>query len=231
MKPKEILDDFVAMTTDVSVLLRELCIVALFCLLFFAPDTFKSLLTRIGISKVSTVFGDIDVSSTGGAVANLNHGLTQSIDRLQQIQATATDPQAKSDVGQVTDYLKSLQQQAQTVDDTLKTTVVNQQAAAEQASPHMAKPSGWLYLGNVSKDLAHWSGDTSKNVVPANLSPQLTVAQKFGAASTAYLRDAATGGKVIGIVRAGDQVQVAAAPTCTASIAGGDVCWVKVQPL
>jgi hypothetical protein len=231
MKPKEVLDDCVGVTTDVSVLLRELCIVALFCLLFFAPDTFKSLLTRIGISQVSTAFGTIDVSSTGATVSNLNHGLTQSIDRLQQIQASATDPQAKSDVGQVTDYLKSLQQQAQTVDDTIKTTVVNQQAAAEKAAPHLAKPAGWLYMGDVSKDLTHWSGDTSKNVVPANLSPQLTVGEKFNAASTAYLRDAATGGKVIGVVRANDQVQVSAVPTCSASIAGGDVCWVKVQPL
>ena len=63
MRIKEVLDDLVGTTTDVSVLLREACIVALFCMLFFAPDSFKSLLTRIGISKVSTVFGDIDVAS------------------------------------------------------------------------------------------------------------------------------------------------------------------------
>lgn len=229
MKTKEILNDMVSITTDFSVLLRELCIVALFCLLFFAPDTFKSLLTRIGISKVSTVFGDIDVSNAGGAVSSLNHGLSESIDRLQQIQST--DPQAKSDVAKVTDYLKDLQQQAQTADDTIKTTIVNQQAAAEQASPHLAKPPGWIFMGNVDKDQTHWTGDTSKNVVPANLPPKLTVGQKFNVATTAYLRDATVKGKVLGVVRANEQVQVTAAPTCTPSIAGGNTCWVKVQPL
>ncbi len=231
MKPKELLHDFVDITTDFSVLLREVCIVALFCLLFFAPDTFKSLLTRIGISKVSTVFGDIDVSSTGAAVANLNHGLSESIDRLQQIQSTSSDPQAKNDVSKVTDYLKGLQQQAQTADDSIKTTLVNQQAAAEQAAPHAAKASGWIFIGSVDKDQTHWTGETSKNVVPANLSPKLTVGQKFTLAATAYLRDAATGGKVTGVVRANQQVQVMTAPTCSASIAGGEVCWVKIQPL
>jgi hypothetical protein len=230
MKPKETLDDLVGITTDFSVLLREVCIVALFWLLFFSPNTFKTMLTSIGISKVSTAFGDIDVSSTGVAVANLDHGLAESIDRLTQIQTNASDPQAKSDVGQVTDYLKSLQQQAQSADDTIKTTIVNQQAAAEQAAPHLAKPAGWIYIGMVSKDLAHWSGSTAKNVVPANISPQLTAGEKFNVATTAYLRDAASGGKVIGVVKANEVVQVSAVPTCTASIAGGDVCWVKVQP-
>jgi hypothetical protein len=229
MKPKEALDDFVGITTDVSVLLREICIVALFCMLFFAPDTFKSLLTRIGISKVSTVFGDIDVSTAGGTVSTLNHGLAESIDRLQQIQSTSSDPLAKNDVAKVADYLKDLQQQAQTADETIKTSIGNQQAAAEQASPHLAKPPGWIYLGNVDKDQT--SGDTSKNVVPASLSPKLTVGQKFNVAVTAYLRDSNVKGKVIGVVRANDQVQVAATPVCTASIAGGNVCWVKVQPL
>jgi hypothetical protein len=53
MKVKQFLDDLVGTTTDVSVLLREACIVALFCILFFAPETFKSLLSRIGIHRLS----------------------------------------------------------------------------------------------------------------------------------------------------------------------------------
>lgn len=227
MRIKELLDDLVGTTTDVSVLLREACIVALFCMLFFAPDTFKSLLTRIGISKVSTVFGDIDVASAGGTVANLNRGLKDSIDRLQQIQSTSNDPQATADVGKVTDYLKNLQQEAETTDQTIKTTIVNQAAAAPAAA--MPK-TGWLFAGNVDKDKQHWVGTTT-NVVPANLSPNLTVNEKFNAATTAYLRDNFTGGKVIGVVKANEQVQVMAQPQCVAAIAGGYFCWVQVQLL
>ncbi len=94
MNDKSLLHDLVGITTDVSVLLREICIVALFCLLFFAPVTFKSLLTRVGISKVPTLFGDIDVNGAAGTVATLNRGLSDTIERLQEIQSTFSDPQA-----------------------------------------------------------------------------------------------------------------------------------------
>ena len=62
MGDKSPLHEFVGMTTDVSVLLRELCVVALFCLLFFWPDVFKVRLTRLGVSKVTTPVGEIDIN-------------------------------------------------------------------------------------------------------------------------------------------------------------------------
>jgi hypothetical protein len=228
MKVKQFLDDLVGTTTDVSVLLREACIVALFCILFFAPETFKNLLGRIGISKVSTAFGDIDVASAGGSVANINRGLSDSIAKLQEIQSTSSDGEAKDSVAKVTDYLKGLQQEAETTDESIKTTLVNQQAAAPAPT---AKVSGYLFLGKADKDQLHWVGDGAKNVVPATLSPKLTVGEKFNVAIPAYLRDAPSGGKVIGVVRSNAQVQVLTAPTCTPAMAGGFFCWAKVQPL
>jgi hypothetical protein len=225
MGVKTRLDDMVGTTTDVSVLLREVCIVALFCLLFFAPDSFKSLLTRIGISKVSTVFGDIDVASAGGTVANLDRGLSDTIDRLTQIETTSTDPQAKADIGKVTDYLKSLQQEAQTTDESIKTTLATQ-AATDPASAPAAK-TGWLFAGGVDKDMLHWKN--TKSVVPANLSPKLTVNEKFNVASPAYLRDNYSKGKVIGVLRTNTEVQVTAPPKCLDAMAGGYFCWVQVQ--
>lgn len=231
MSTKDRLHDLVEISTDISVLFRELCIIALFVVLFFAPNTFRSLLTGLGISKVSTMFGDIDVSEASGTVANLNRGLSDSVARLQQIQSTSTDPQAKNDVAQVTQYLQGLQQEAQTADDSLKTKLVNQQAAAEQASPQVAKLSGWIFMGNVDKDQTHWTGDTSHNIVPASVSPKLTVNQTFSVANPAYLRDAPSKGKVVGVVKSNGAVQVQAAPICTPAISGGFFCSVKVQPL
>jgi hypothetical protein len=224
------LHDFVGFTTDFSVLLREVCVVALFCLLFFWPDTFKSLLTRIGISKVTTVFGDIDVSDAGGTVANLNRGLGDTITRLQQIQSSS-DPKSKTDIQGVTDVLKDLQQQAQTTDDTIKTKMVSQQATADQTSTQ--KTPGWIFIGAVDKDKQHWMGTSP---VPSTLSPVLTVGEKFNLTATAYLRATAPSGahatgKVIGVVRANQQVDVIAPPVCSSAISGGYFCWVEVQPL
>jgi hypothetical protein len=228
---KDRLHDLVEISTDVSVLLRELCIVALFVMLFFAPNTFKSLLTGLGISNISTPLGQISVAEASGTVADLNRGLTDSVALLQQIQSASTDPQAQSDVAKVTQSLQGLQQEAQTADDTLKTTLVNQQAAAEKASPAAAKLSGWIFMGNVDKDQEHWTGDTSRNIVPSSIPPKLTVNQTFSVANPAYLRDSPSKGKVIGVVKAGGAVQVQAAPVCSAAISGGYFCSVKVQPL
>ena len=72
MNDKRLLHNLVGITTDVSVLLRETCIVALFCLLFSRPVTFKSLLTRVGISKVTTGIVEIDLNGAGGTVATLS---------------------------------------------------------------------------------------------------------------------------------------------------------------
>jgi hypothetical protein len=224
------LHDLVGFTTDFSVLLREICVVALFCLLFFWPDTFKTLLTRIGISKVSTVFGDIDVSETGGTVANLNRGLSDTITRLQQIQSSSA-PTSKTDIQGVTDVLKDLQQQAQTADESIKSTLVSQQAASGATTS--TKVPGWIFIGSVDKDKQHWVGTST---VPSTLSPNLTVGEKFNLTTATYLR--ATGpaanhaaGKVIGVVRASQQVDVIAPPVCQAEISGGFFCWVEVQPL
>jgi hypothetical protein len=235
MSDKKPLHDLVGLTTDVSVLLRELCVVALFCLLFFAPVTFKSLLTRIGISKVATPFGEIDVNGAGATVSTLNRGLSDTVARLDQIQATVSDPRGKSELQDITYYLQNLQQQAQATDETIKSNLVIRQATVEQISPQSTKIPGWLFVGHVDKDKLHWSAEGARNV-PATLSPVLTVGEKFSVTAPSYLREDAPsgthfGGKVIGIVPANGQVLVTNPPDYSSAIAGGFFLWVKVQPL
>ena len=110
---------FVALSTDVFVLLREMFIVGLFGLLLFAPGVFKTLLKQIGISKLTTPIGDINVTEVkdaGNTVSGLNRGLTDSVARLQQIQGALSDPKGKQDLQDVSNYLQNLQQQAQATD-------------------------------------------------------------------------------------------------------------------
>ncbi len=235
MNAKEPLHDFVGMTTDISVLLREICIVAIFCLLFFAPVTFKSLLSRVGFTTLSTPLGDIDVDGAGGTVATLNRGLQDTIARLQQIQSTPHDPRTNSELQSIAGYLNSLQQEAQATDETIKTSLVSRQVNLEQSSPQAAKLPGWLLLGQVSDDKLQWSGIGAKNI-SATLPPKFTVGQKLNLTGTAYLRAVAPsgthfGGKVIGVVPPNRQVQVIAGPDYSPAIAGGFFLWVQVQPL
>lgn len=224
---------FVDGTTDVFVLFREILIVMLFCLVLFLPGTFKSLLGRVGISKVTTPFGDIDVQTAGSAVAGLNSGLSDSVARLQEIQGSTTDPNKKRDLEDLAQYMQGLQQKAQTADENIKSSLVAQQSAAEQASPQSAQPFGWLFLGHVDQSKQHWSGEGGKNV-PPDLSPVLTVGEHFAVTKATYLHDNAPsgghfGGKVIGVVPAGGQVEVLAAPEYSSAIAGGYFLWVNVK--
>jgi hypothetical protein len=235
MNDKNALHVFVGMTTDVAVLLRELCIVALFCLLVFWPDAVKSRLTRLGVSKVTTPVGEIDITGAGGTVANLNRGILDAISRLQQIQAAPNATHTGTELQPIIDYLKSFQQEAATTDETIKANLVTQQATSEQTSPQSTKTSGWLFVGHVSQDKLHWVGDIVQSVSNA-LSPTLASHETFNVTTTVYLRaDAAPGhhftGKVIGIVPANGQVQVISDPDYSSAIAGGWFLWVKVQPL
>lgn len=227
------LDNVVGITTDIFVLLREMCIVILFVLLLVFPLTFQSLLTRIGIKSVTTPFGDIDVADAGGTVSTLDRGLSDSVERLQQIQATVAEPSSKNDIQNVVTYLQGMQQQAQSTDDSIKTTLVAQQAAAAKTSPQSAKISGWLLLGHVGPDKQQWTGKGAKNVA-ASLSPAITVGEQFEITSPAYLRESApaeehTKNKVVGVVASG-QVKVTDPPAYTPAIAGGYYLWAKVQP-
>lgn len=224
---------FVGTTTDVSVLLKQLCIIALLCLLFFWPEGFKSWLSRAGISQVHTPLGDIDIKETGGAVANANRGLLDALRGLQQIQSS--DPHTSGQLQPIIGSLNELQQQVAATDASIKTTLVAQQATLAQTSPQTTTIPGWLLAGHVQKDKANWFGD-SIQIVPTNLSPILTIGEKVNVTSIAYLRaDAPPGqhftGKVIGVVPANGQVQVIASPEYSPALAGGYFLWVKVQPL
>jgi hypothetical protein len=161
--------------------------------------------------------------------------------RLQQIQGALSDPKRKQDLQDVSNYLQGLQQQAQATDESIKTTLITQQASAPQTSSQTAQISGWLFLGYVDNDKQHWAGDGPKNVAPT-LSPVLTVGQRFAVSAPAYLhkdpphkdlphKDPTPGGKVIGVVPAGTQVEVIAPPEYSFTIAGGFSLWVNVRRL
>jgi len=235
---KSVLHNLVGYSKDASVLLRELCIVALCCLLFFKPCTLKTLLKNAGINTVPTPLGNInvdDIANAGSGVANISQGLSDGLALLQEIQSGKAAVPNKEALQNLSASLQTLQQQAQSTDESLKSTIAKQQAQAAQSFPQAAKQPGWLFAGHVDDTKTQWSGEGAKNV-PATLPPQFTMSQKFSVASTAYLREDAPsgghfGGKVISVVPANQQVQVVGGPDYSHAIAGGYFVWLKVQPL
>jgi len=226
---------FVELTKDLFVLLREILIATLLVLLLFMPHTFKTLLERVGISKVATPFGDIDVKNTGGRVANLSRGIVDSVALLQQIQGETTDPVKRQKLQDLTTSLQSLQKQAHDADSDVKA-LVSQQAALQQGSAQSAPTSGWVFLGQVDDKKQNWSGEGAKNISPT-FPPTFKAGDRFDLApesGSAYLYgDDASGrhseGTVAGVLPAGTRVQVIAGPEYQKALAGGYFLWVKVS--
>jgi len=206
---------FVEATKDLFVLLREGCIVTLFVLVLFMPKTFQKVLGRVGISKVTTPFGDIDVRNTGEKVASVSRGITDGVAVLQQLQTQITDPVKKQDA-----------------DADIKV-LVGQQAAAQVSAPQAAPAAGWVFLGHVDDSKQKWSGEGARNINP-EVSPALKAGDRFSITTAAYFySDAPSGhhleGTVAGVLPAGTQVQVIEDPQYSHALAGGDFLWVKVS--
>ena len=223
---------FVEATKDLFVLLREGCIVTLFVLVLFMPKTFQKVLGRVGISKVTTPFGDIDVRNTGEKVASVSRGITDGVAVLQQLQTQITDPVKKQKLQDLTTSLTGLQQQAHDADADIKV-LVGQQAAAQVSAPQAAPAAGWVFLGHVDDSKQKWSGEGAKNI-SSEESPALKTGDRFTIATAAYLySDAPSGhhleGTVAGVLPAGTQVQVIEDPQYSHALAGGDFLWVKVS--
>ena len=191
------------------------------CVIGVSQTTFTPLIAFC----IAAMGFDIDVANTAtDTVSNLDHGLNASVDAAQKIQSTVADPQAKKDVGDLIEYLQSMQQDAQTTDTKIKTSLVAQAASGDASIP--AAKTGWIFAGSTDKDNLHW---TRTVVVPAGVSPNLTVNQQFVTTTAAYLRDNFKKGKIIGVVKASTQVQVIAPPQCLLSLGRGHSCWLQVQ--
>lgn len=218
---------------DISVLLREFFILALIFLLLVMPGTFKKVLERVGISKLPTPFGDIDVAEAGGTVAHLNRGMGDIAARLRQIQDRTTDTGRKQELDTLVTSLQDLQQQAHTSDEQIKANLINQQATLQQSSPQSVATSGWLFLGQVDEGKSKWSGEGAKNV-DATVSPVLKAGGQFPLTNPAYVySDAPSGhhleGKLVGVFPVGTRVSVIADPEYSHALAGGYFLWVKVS--
>lgn len=225
--------NLVSLTTDISVLLRELAVVVLFVMLFFDPSAFKNLLVGIGISKVETPLGEIDLSQIGGKVSALNQGLSDGLDALKQVQSKLRDPAASGEVQTVIDSLQQLQQPAQEADTDIKSKMVAQQSA-RSGSAATTELVGWLLCGRVDSSQQQWTGKLpgpiEKAPLPLKVGDILTVTRE------AYLRaDAPPGkrfeaGKILGVVPPPKQVRVVAVPDqYPETVAGTYLVWVKVQ--
>lgn len=225
--------NLVSLTTDISVLLREVAVVVLFVMLFFYPSAFKNLLVGIGINKVETPVGEIDLTQIGGNVSALNQGLSDGLDALKQVQSKLRDPAASGEIQTVIDSLQQLQQPAQDADTDIKSKVAAQQSA-RGGSATSTKLVGWLLCGRLDSSQQQWTGKApgpiEKVPLPLKVGDILTVTKE------AYLRaDAPPGkrfesGKIVGVVQPPGQVRVEEVPEqFPKTVAGTYLAWVRVQ--
>jgi hypothetical protein len=120
-----------------------------------------------------------------------------------------------------------LQNQADTADQTLRNSLLNQQQILKEVAPQALTPdtTGWLLLGQVDEEKQKWFGEGAKNA-PSTLDPVIREGTRFTLPRTTYLYgDAATDhhfeGPILSALPAGTQVEVLAGPDYSDAIRGG----------
>jgi len=234
--------DVIEVTKDVATLLREVIVVVVILLFFFWTSLFKNLATNLGITKFDVAGVEVTLAQSGDQtkkaaeqVAQVKQQLDNVGEQLQQLTKDPKAPDIGAKVSSLTATVQTLQNQTDTADQTLRSSLLNQQQILKEVAPQAPSPdtTGWLFLGQVDEQKQKWFGEGAKNV-PSTLDPAIKEGTRFTLPRTTYLYgDAATGhhleGPILSALPAGAQVEVLAGPDYSHAIRGGYFIWAKVK--
>lgn len=232
----------ITVTKDVATLLRETVIVVVILLFFFWTSLFKNLASDMGITKIDVAGVELTLAQSGdqtkkaaGQVAQVKQQLDSVGEQLEQLMKDAKAPEITAKVSSLSATVHTLQDQTDAADQTLKSSLLNQQQILKAVAPQAPSPdtTGWLYLGQVDEEKRTWFGDGAKNA-PTTLDLVVKPGNRFTVPRTAYLyADAASGhhfeGAILSALPADSLVEVLAGPDYSHAIRGGYFIWVKVK--
>jgi hypothetical protein len=211
-------------------------------LFLFYTSLFKNFATNLGITKVDVAGVEVTLAQSGDQTKKAAEQVAQVKQQLdsvgEQLQQLKKDPKASNigdKVSSLTATVQTLQDQTETADQTLRSSLLNQQQILKEVAPQTPSPdtTGWLFLGQVNEEKQEWFGEGAKNA-PSTLDPVIKQGTRFTLPRTAYLYgDAATGhhfeGSILSALPAGPQVEVLAGPDYSHAIRGGYFIWEKVK--
>jgi len=128
-----------------------------------------------------------------------------------------------------------LKSQATSAEESLKTSLLSQQAIIQKAVPQLAETIGWMYSGQVDESKKAWAGVGAKNISPVPPVPDFQPGQTFTVTSDVYLHSNPPGGSwhaqgdVVSVLKQGDRVQIVEVDTNSHAKMGGWFIWLRVK--
>ena len=227
---------------DVTSTVRDVLLLGLFILLLTWPKFINDRLATAGFTKGSIAGFEWETqlkSSTeqtkaaGETVQKANENYSDLVARLNDLEHKVTDPAVKSEVKSLGQAAEKSRLEIETADNTLKRSLATQQQIVASIAPSSVADTGWIFAGRLTEDKTAWDPADPPTVSPSPLS--FSPGTRLTVHDDVYLRaDASTNahtvGQILGVARAGDQLEVLAQDPSHFR-RGGWFVWLKVRRL
>jgi len=227
---------------DVTSTARDILLLGLFILLLTWPKFINDRLATAGFTKGSIAGFEWETqlkSSTeqtkaaGETVQRANENYSDLVARLNDLEHKVTDPAVKSEVKSLGQAAEKSRLEIETADNTLKRSLATQQQIVASIAPSSVADTGWIFAGRLTEDKTGWDPADPATVSPSPLS--FSPGTRLTVHDDVYLRadaptNAHTVGQILGVARAGDQLEVLAQDPSHFR-RGGWFVWLKVRRL
>jgi hypothetical protein len=227
---------------DLIAISRDAILLILLLLLLLAPGTINSTLVKAGFTK-GTIAGfeweaqirqsTEQTKAVGEAVSRADETYKTLIDRLAELERSASDPGVKRSISGLSVDARASQGELAVADRALKRSLATQQAIVEAVSPASVPAGGWLFLGKVNEGRDAWVDGSPATI--AGVAPAIARGSRLTVRDDAYWRaDSAAGAHasapILSVARAGTVVVVDEVDYSHAR-GGGWFVWVRGRPV
>jgi hypothetical protein len=209
--------------------LREVLVLGFLIAVIGCPEDVREYAKRLGINKVPTPLGDVELAETRALATSLSASVQETADAAQTLkEASATVPASvRPRLESAAVRLRETSRQLAVGDSTVKETILK----LSREQPELAAKSGWLFAGHVDESRASWTRGQPQNIAPAG--PRFRRGDDVTVTRATYLRAESDNPRhnvapVMGVLPEGARVEVDSVDYSHA-LRGGWFVWLKVR--
>ena len=222
---------------EILVVLREAILPVIFILLLLFPSLINTALQNAGFTEGSfaglTWKKSVEQTKIASQyVADVGSELEEIRKELEQLKGSNTNPSVQRNVESLLTRIEDSQNKTKVADQTLKSSLKNQEDVIERKDLQSKEQIGWIYLGKVDENKTGWERGYPKSIVPVRVE-SVREGEVLKINDDVYLRGEVSSGPrsaatVLSVVKVNEQVQVLELDYSHAK-GGGWFAWVKVK--
>lgn len=222
---------------EVLVVLREAILPVIFISLLLFPSLVNNVLQNAGFTEGSfaglTWQKSVEQTKVASKyVADVGTELEEIKKELEQLEVSNSNPSVQRNVESLLTRIEDSQKKTKVADQTLKSSLINQEEVIERKTSQSKEQIGWIYLGKVDENKIRWERGYPKSIVPVKVE-SVREGEVLKINDDVYLRGEVSSGprsaaSVLSVVRVNEQVQVLNLDFSHAK-GGGWFVWTKVR--